>query len=216
MKSERPLAIVLAVLCAIGGLMSLSQRPASAQGQGQGAAPVAVVNIPLPVSLQGAGTVTGTVNATQSGNWSVGITGTPTVNIRRAGTPFKRGLCNADNRSCATGRGSFVVPATSNGLTVDQLLVTNISGSCDAQPGDFISDVNVMGSDYDNGYTIVTLVPALQGLLPSHNAYLFGQHVEAAFLAGETVTFHAKEESPSGLFPEAICSAYVVGWLDAH
>src|SRR5215469_9573002 len=41
--------------------------------KGAGAAPVAVVNTPLPV--------TGTIAAQQSGNWNVGIAGTPTVGV---------------------------------------------------------------------------------------------------------------------------------------
>ena len=38
-----------------------------------GSAPVTVVNTPLPVTLQGTGTISGTVAATQSGAWNVGI-----------------------------------------------------------------------------------------------------------------------------------------------
>jgi hypothetical protein len=36
---------------------------------------------PVPVSLQGTGTISGDVNAAQKGTWSVGISGTPTVNV---------------------------------------------------------------------------------------------------------------------------------------
>jgi hypothetical protein len=36
---------------------------------------------PVPVSLQGTGTISGDVNAAQNGTWTVGITGTPTVNV---------------------------------------------------------------------------------------------------------------------------------------
>src|SRR5215467_10748641 len=46
-----------------------------------GSAPVMVVNTPLPVTLQGTGSISGTVAATQSGTWNVGITGTPAVNL---------------------------------------------------------------------------------------------------------------------------------------
>ena len=40
---------------------------------------VTVANTPLPVSLTGTGNITGTVAATQSGTWNVGLSGTPTA-----------------------------------------------------------------------------------------------------------------------------------------
>lgn len=52
--------IVLVGLAAIGLLMSITYRPASAGGS----APVTVMNTPLPVSLQGTGSVSGAVTAT--------------------------------------------------------------------------------------------------------------------------------------------------------
>lgn len=61
-------------LVVIGSVMSLTPQK-SAKGAG-GSAPVNIVNTPLPVQ--------GTVAATQTGTWNVGITGTPSVNI---GTP---------------------------------------------------------------------------------------------------------------------------------
>lgn len=42
---------------------------------------VTVANTPLPVSLAGTGSITGTVAATQSGTWNVGLTGTPAVSV---------------------------------------------------------------------------------------------------------------------------------------
>jgi hypothetical protein len=36
---------------------------------------------PVPVTLQGTGTISGDVNAVQKGTWTVGISGTPTVNV---------------------------------------------------------------------------------------------------------------------------------------
>ena len=42
---------------------------------------VRVVNTPLPVTLQGTGTITGTVASTQSGTWNVGATQSGTWNV---------------------------------------------------------------------------------------------------------------------------------------
>jgi hypothetical protein len=52
--------------------------------------PVDIVNsatAPVPTLATGTTSVAGTVAATQSGNWNVGITGTPSVNATIAGTP---------------------------------------------------------------------------------------------------------------------------------
>ncbi|PYT54048.1 MAG: hypothetical protein DMG43_07510, partial [Acidobacteria bacterium] len=49
-----------------------------------GSAPVMVTNTPLPVSLTGTGSISGNVNAAQSGAWNVGINnaGTSPVPVR--------------------------------------------------------------------------------------------------------------------------------------
>jgi hypothetical protein len=71
----------LALLFVTGTLMNT--RKVAAQGPPSGLA----VNIvsPLPVPVTGSTTVSGTVAATQSGIWNMGITGQPSVNV--ANTP---------------------------------------------------------------------------------------------------------------------------------
>jgi hypothetical protein len=68
---------VLSVLAIVGTVMSSHQ--AVAQGPADGLA-VKIVS-PVPVPVTGLTTVSGTVAATQSGQWNVGISGTPNVNV---------------------------------------------------------------------------------------------------------------------------------------
>jgi len=73
---------VRGMLAAIGSLMNSRQSVV----QGAGAAPVNIVGpLPVPVTL-GSTTVSGTVAATQSGTWNVGINGTPNVNVTNPAT----------------------------------------------------------------------------------------------------------------------------------
>src|SRR5262245_25637173 len=46
-----------------------------------GSAPVTIVNSPLPVTLSGTGSITGNVTAAQGGDWSVGVTSLPAVQL---------------------------------------------------------------------------------------------------------------------------------------
>jgi len=97
-----------------------------------GSAPVTVVNTPLPVTLQGTGSVSGTVAATQSGTWNVGITGTPSVsgtvaatqsgtwNVGSSGTPYTQEVTST---SCNASFCFFTFPAVPAGkrLVIQQL-----------------------------------------------------------------------------------------------
>jgi len=74
-------ALVIA-LAGAGVLISGSHNVAKA---GPGASPVSIAS-PLPLPITGTATVSGTVGATQSGTWNVGITGQP-VNVNVANSP---------------------------------------------------------------------------------------------------------------------------------
>jgi hypothetical protein len=81
-KKRMLVAAVIAGLGMIGYLMNSQQ--AVAQGPPDGLA-VRIVN-PVPVPVTGSTTVSGTIAATQSGTWNVGITGTPHVNVTNPAT----------------------------------------------------------------------------------------------------------------------------------
>ena len=124
---------VLAVLGIIGA--AFNPHPATAQNAGanaQGTAPVTIVS-PLPLPVTGSLSVGGTVAATQSGTWNVGISGTPKVEVSRndedpARAPFQTRLCMAKNSDNCTDNlnfpTSFVVPAGK------RLVIEQISGEC--------------------------------------------------------------------------------------
>src|SRR5258708_246661 len=76
MKRFRNHAIAIAVFAALAVIGTvMNSRQATAQGPPDGLA-VRIVS-PLPVPVTGSTTVSGTVAATQSGPWNVGITGQP-------------------------------------------------------------------------------------------------------------------------------------------
>ncbi len=78
MKKYMTAALVVFTLAAAGTLMNSTRTVAQAGG------PTVTIDqaqlLPLPVS--GSATVSGTVAATQSGPWNVGIVGTPTFGLR--------------------------------------------------------------------------------------------------------------------------------------
>jgi len=108
---------------------------------------VRVVNTPLPVTLQGTGTISGTVAATQSGTWNVGINGTPMFNLANPADiakaegiqhPYQKELeCGwpNDNNHCDV---SFTSP------TNQRLVIEYVSGSCNLNPGMQLLDVHVI------------------------------------------------------------------------
>jgi len=75
-------AAAVMALAAAGVLISGSHNIAQA---GPGSAPVSITS-PLPLPITGTATVSGTVGATQSGTWNVGISGTPNVTAAQGGT----------------------------------------------------------------------------------------------------------------------------------
>lgn len=77
-RFARALVVVLG-LAVIGSVVSLvPQRKAAAQS-----GPTVTIGSPLPLPVTGNvdATVNGTVAAQQSGNWNIGLTGTPTVSV---------------------------------------------------------------------------------------------------------------------------------------
>jgi hypothetical protein len=81
-KKRMLVAAIIAGLAVIGYLMNSQQ--AVAEGPPTGLA-VNIVN-PVPLPVTGSTTVSGAVAATQSGAWSVGITGTPNVHVANPAT----------------------------------------------------------------------------------------------------------------------------------
>lgn len=80
MRSKRRFVELVSVIAA--ALLVTVMANLVGASSGNGSAPVTVQNTPLPVTIgNDALTIGGTVNAAQSGTWSVGLTGTPSVQI---------------------------------------------------------------------------------------------------------------------------------------
>jgi len=82
------------VAVAVVGLLAAVALPQPLPSQAAGSAPVTVVNTPLPVSLEGTGNIAGTVAATQSGAWNVGVTSLPAVQLAAGATVGISGFSN--------------------------------------------------------------------------------------------------------------------------
>jgi hypothetical protein len=146
----------LSVLAIIGTIMNSHQ--AVAQGPPGGMA-VRIVD-PLPVPITGSTTVSGTVAATQSGLWNVGINGTPNVNVTNPATapvlflnvndPGRIAFQN--NLQCTTGQPACLVqlgPVPAN----HRLVVEHISGGLDfSSPTYAKCTATVIFSGYTTGW----------------------------------------------------------------
>jgi hypothetical protein len=145
-KNHLITAAVLALLAGIGTIMN-SLHPSVLQAAGGPAVTIDPTQLPLPV--QGSVSVSGTVAATQSGPWNVGVTGTPnvkvanpatapalTLDISKSASQHVELLCFATDICLApTGGTAYQVPAGQN------LVVTSVDilGSGAGNAGTFFS-----------------------------------------------------------------------------
>jgi len=129
-----------AALIAGMGMVVAFTRPETATTQLAGTAPVTVMNTPLPVALQGTGSITGNVNAAQSGPWSVGVTTLPAVQLAAGTTVAINGgsvafddparqayvveLCAAYDDECSPGASETTLPVGT------RFVIEQASGYC--------------------------------------------------------------------------------------
>ena len=122
------------------GMVVAFTMPEPATTQVAGTAPVTVMNTPLPVALQGTGSITGNVNAAQSGPWSVGVTTLPAVQLAAGTTvainggsvafddPAKQAyvvyLCTSDTDDCGTIPEAATLPLGT------RYVIEQVSGHC--------------------------------------------------------------------------------------
>ena len=129
----KPLAQHLRSIGALTFLVALAAtviplpKPTQAQAAA-GSAPVTVVNTPLPVSLSGTGNIAGTVAATQSGAWNVGVTSLPAVQLASGATVGISGFSNTEATALFT---SDVDAAARRPLAV---------GLCSSSPADLCAE----------------------------------------------------------------------------
>ncbi len=132
--------VVLTLVVALAAVTIPQPRPLEAA---EGSAPVTVVNTPLPVTLEGTGSISGNVNATQSGTWNVGVTSLPAVQLA-AGTTvgISGGTLAADDPAkqafalnlCASSGETCGPPSAATVPVGTRYVIETVSGQCDLQP----------------------------------------------------------------------------------
>ena len=156
---------VLTFVVALAAATIQLQKPAAVQAAGT--APVTVMNTPLPVSLSGTGTITGHVNAAQSGAWNVGVTNLPAVQLAPGTTVgITGGFSNTANPIFARdvdepARNAYVLGLcatskfqTCDGVTVPagtRYVIEQVSGECnvgsESSIGGFKLTAHLNGAD---------------------------------------------------------------------
>jgi hypothetical protein len=201
---------VLSVLAIIGTIMNSHQ--AKAQGPPGGLA-VNIVN-PLPVPVTGSTTVSGTIAATQSGAWNVGITGTPNVNVTNPATAPVLSLnvndpgriayqsdlslsCNSTTQ-CA---GSFPIVAANHRLVIQHL---NGEVAFSGSPSSLF--VALRGNGTAQSTSIVTASLPAQNGFPAVSA--FDQSILLYFDAGQLPS--AVVDGNNFLFAEITLTGYML------
>jgi hypothetical protein len=208
-KTYLSVAAVFTLLWITGTIMNT--HPASAQGSstssGTSGAPVTIVGATatVPVSVQGTATVGGTVAATQSGDWNVGITGTPTIkdSDSPARQPFQfSGVL--PNEGSAIGV-SFTVPSG------HRLVISELSLRLAIPNPDLLNEVSVTTTANVLGTFTTTkflVFPSLQKTLPGPNSicncavdfYGLNQQVTLYAEGGSSVSINASRYTADGSF----------------
>jgi hypothetical protein len=136
---EHARSIVLLTL--VVALAAVTVTRAGTFAVADGSAPVTVVNTPLPVTLTGTGKIAGTVAATQSGAWNVGVTSLPPLQLAAGTTVGISGFSNTEATALFTSDVDFaarhafaaVLPSTPDGLSLPfgkRFVIEQVSGSC--------------------------------------------------------------------------------------
>jgi hypothetical protein len=203
----------LIVLAALGGLAAvgslMNSRQVAAQGR-PGSMAVNIVN-PLPVPVSGSTTVSGTVAATQSGAWNVGIAGTPTVNANVAfpsslavnnatdahGNPLPLltqdptysathsfnffGFCNLSGAAPACNGDQAEAFSVAAGNVA---VVESVSGFCDLPTGDSIGFIQLTGHSASNFNALNGGLTILPGPVTGYYLQSFAQNLKGYFAGG--------------------------------
>src|SRR5262249_1221796 len=151
-----------------------------------------VVNTPLPVTLQGTGAISGTVAATQSGTWNVGITNAA-LPVANTDDPSRMPYQSSLQPDC-----SDIVCAFAFGKVPDgkRLVVQQCAGGFDfTGPVTATSPASACVFAENTGLTDFPVVCFNVGTVGSHNAD-FDQPVQLYFDAGQSVTVQG---GPGGL-----------------
>ena len=147
------------ILALIGSVMN--SRQSTIQGASGPSVTIDPTQLPLPVTgtvaVTGNVAATGTVAATQSGAWSVGISGTPTVNVTGPVTATQSGTWNVGITNTPTvNLGNAVLPTQNVGggaaTQVGQLASKLVNLICPANSACF--QILPNGFQFSTAYTV--------------------------------------------------------------
>jgi hypothetical protein len=151
----RYLLVMTIIVIGIAATALQPTRTASAAGS----APVLVTNTPLPVTVQGTASVSGTVNATQTGTWNVGVTSLPAIQLAEGATvglhsSFAMPIytSDVDTRSAYAlsfcSEPSLGCPDRSDLPAGRMFVIEQVSGSCQQTPATVHLSARLNGSYY--------------------------------------------------------------------
>ena len=162
----RPLLVLFGLTFLAAFLTSMHSRPAAASSSGNPT--VTIANTPLPVvgnvnaTVSGPVAISGTpsVNAAQSGAWTVGISGTPTVNLGNAGTLSVTASGDPSSSAftpvSATGASSSFtgnacyVHFTNPASTGQILVIENVGATIGLATGQRVASMQIDGKSQQN------------------------------------------------------------------
>jgi hypothetical protein len=207
--------------------------PLSKSTQAQaGSAPVTVVNTPLPVSLTGTGKIAGDVNAAQRGEWNVGVTSLPAVQLAPgASVGINGGFTNTATTPIFVrdvdepSRNAYVVylcqstESPCGGATVPvgtRYVIEQISGECNVGSGSSLYGWKLTArlNDVDNAYHIRENISAPDGSGETTRGFFF-QETRIYADGGVANGLSAQLVDVGGEHKSAACSIYLSGHLVA-
>ena len=201
------------VAISVLGILALIGASMSRQAVADSTKDVVIDNVPLPVS--GNVNVSGTVAATQSGPWNVGISGTPSVNI--ANTPTvnllnsstaplhflnvdEKGRIAYESRSDQTGicTGNLCNFSFPTIPVQHRLVVEHLSGAIDVQgvPTQVLVQMSSQSGGTITGF--LPVLPSTPHVVPLDRAVLFyvdaGQSFSGTVIVNGTTFFERAEQ----------------------
>jgi hypothetical protein len=193
--------LIFAGIYGIGALMNSSPVAAQAPGPLDGLA-VRIVN-PLPVPVAGSTTVTGNVNASQSGTWNVGITGTPTVQDRDS--QARNFYQNVVSNSCTGTPCVVAFPAVPAGKRLIVQQVSAVVAFNSAGAGAPVQ-IELRGA---NVFQFLPITPAPANF-PGETQYLAHAGVLAAYDSGQNPDVDVFVPNNSSYTALASISGYMI------
>ncbi len=204
----RNVLVVLGVLVLAAILSALISRPLGAQSgtsssTSTGSAPVTIVS-PLPVPVSGSTTVSGSVAATQSGTWNVGISGnsaTAPLLVRDVDNPARNRFVH--DFSCTIVVGATLCEDNMDVPSGVELVIESVSAFAALPSGtrplvQLIFNTGAGSQQTGHSFTLPLSFVASFSSFSNPDRYGVTQPLRAYVDGGQTVFFIAQQAGGSG------------------